>query len=550
MHGPFGRWRMAWRAQNTSPRRAGIRKRFTFSYSARVVSGFALTAAMTALITASVLALVWGGQFQTYTRTNMERVAKSASSSLAQKYAESGSWTADVLADVSSISDISSGLALQVVDTDGVVIYDDTWSYGGTESISTLKIGVFPSNTSNVTRGITENSNGTSASSGSSSTTVSSLAPSNSDQVVSESIMVNGEKVGTVRLWAYGTNALLTVRDEEFRIDSFRALLLAAFVAIALASIIGFFFSKGLVNPVKRVTAAAARVKEGDLGARTGLKGADEISQLGQTFDAMATSVEKDRQLERRLTTDVAHELRTPLMAIQATAEAMMDGVLPADEERLAILNSETMRLSRLVDALLKLSRLESGSTPFEFKDVDVSDLIDGLATSQQALFEVNEMTLTYRCDEHVHAVVDGDKLRQATVNLVSNAVRYGDIGGTVCIQVRRTKEDMVAVSVADDGVGIAPDDVQRVFSRFWRADAAREMESGGLGIGLSVVKEIVERHHGHIDVESTLGKGTTFTLVVPVVHADRDWQRPGQSGGEGWDTAVPPRGNEGGFIG
>ncbi len=518
------------------------------------MSGFALTAVMTALISASVLALVWEGQFQIYTRTNMERVAKSAASSLAQKYAEGGAWTADVLATASSISEVSSGLALQVLDADAMVIYDDTWSYGGTQSISTLKGGVIPSDTSGNAGSIAGSASGTSASSDSSSgaknVTVSSLAPNSSEQVVSEPITVDGEQVGTVRLWAYGTNALLTERDEQFRIDAFRALLFAALIAIAFASIIGFFFAKGLVNPVKRVTAAAARVKEGDLTARTGLKGADEISQLGQTFDAMATSVEKDRQLERRLTTDVAHELRTPLMAIQATAEAMMDGVLPADEERLATLNSETMRLSRLVDALLKLSRLESGSTPFEFEDVDVSDLIDELVVSQQALFEVNEMTLTYQCDEHVHAVVDGDKLRQATVNLISNAVRYSDAEGAVRVRVCRTDDDMVAISVSDDGIGIAPDDVQRVFSRFWRADAAREQTSGGLGIGLSVVKEIIERHHGHVDVESRLGVGTTFTLFVPVEHVSDEERLSRRSGRTRRGAVAPPHGNDGGFIG
>lgn len=451
------------------------------SYAARVTGAFALTAAMTALIAASILAVVWEGQFQSYTRENMQRLASTTAESLSKNYAVYGSWTSDALSEAASASNLSDGVGVQVLDQDSNILYDNTWSI----------------------------------SSGDTETTIS-LAP-NRERTTEASVIVDGEKVGTVRVWAYGSDTVLTQNDMQFRLDSYRALLVAALIAVGLATIVGFIFAKGLVNPIKRITATAASVKEGDRTARTGLHGNDEISQLGETFDEMADSIEKDRELERRLTTDVAHELRTPLMAIQATVEAMQDGVLPVDEERLATVNSETMRLGRLVEALLKLSRLESGSTPFNEEKIDLVPLIYGLTLSHEALLEAAELTLTFESDDEMIVMGDADMIRQATANLISNAARYSTPGGHVTVWVRRSG-DMAAIGVSDTGIGIAEDDLQRVFSRFWRADAGRNRASGGLGVGLAVTKEIVDRHHGRIEVRSTLGVGTTFILYIPLL--------------------------------
>ena len=158
----------------------------------------------------------------------------------------------------------------------------------------------------------------------------------------------------------------------------------------------------------------------GDLSARTDLHGEDEIARLGETFDEMADSVEKDRELERRLTTDVAHELRTPLMAIQSTVEAMVDGVFEADPEHLETVNSEVQRLSRLVDSLLKLSRLENRANPMKEEVVDVGQLISGIIATHDAFVTDSGLTLEYQADEGVRVLGDADMIRQATANPVS----------------------------------------------------------------------------------------------------------------------------------
>lgn len=144
----------------------------------------------------------------------------------------------------------------------------------------------------------------------------------------------------------------------------------------------------------------------------------------------MADSIERDRELERRLTTDVAHELRTPLMAIQSTVEAMVDGVFEADEERLETVNSEVQRLSRLVDAILKLSRLESRSTPMKKEVVNVGELIAGIVATHEAFVADSGLTLKYEMEQGVRVLGDADMIRQATANLISNAVRYTSEGG------------------------------------------------------------------------------------------------------------------------
>ena len=330
-------------------------------------------------------------------------------------------------------------------------------------------------------------------------------------------IWVGHSQVGTVRVWSYGTGALLTSRDLQFRQGSFMGLTLAALVAVAISGVAGIWFANRLVGPIEKITKTAQALTGGDPDARTGMKSDDEIGFLGKTFDEMADSIEADREMERRLTADVAHELRTPLQAIQATVEAMQDGVLPADAERLGIVRDETRRLARLTNGILELTRLERGTVPFALERVDAAQPVRAAVDSLEALIETCELTLTSDIADGIIVRADADRLQQAVSNLLSNAARYTPAGGHVHVSLRRDMT-MAAIEVADSGIGIAEEDIPRVFSRFWRADDARATATGGLGIGLAVTKEIVERHGGTIAVASrTDGPGTRFTLRIPL---------------------------------
>lgn len=493
--GALAHKRASWRTGSTGDGRPVV------TYATRVSGAFALTAAMTILILVTVLAVVWDNQFQTYTRNGMKQLATDTARLLAVKYDQYGYWSDEVKAQAKSMSTISSGIGIQVLDADDRPIYDDTW----------ITDGAYPGNNA------------------------VSLAPSRSSMEWAPIISQNGTKIGTVRVWAFGSEGLLTQNDMQFRENSYHAIFLAAIVAIVLALVLGFLFSRGLVNPVRKVAATAEKIKDGDLTARTGLTGIDEIAQLGEIFDAMANSLEKDRELERRLTTDVAHELRTPLMAILATVEAIQDGVFPADEERLATIGGETRRLSRLVDALLQLSRLESGATKFTFIPTNIVSLANSIAYSHEAMIADADMTMEFVNEtgkDCVNVELDQDRVRQAVVNLISNAVRYTDAGGKITVSVGCDRKN-AWISVTDTGIGIAKEDIDRVFGRFWRAEESRNRAQGGLGVGLSVTKEVVQRHRGYIQVESEVGVGTTMTIVLPKTQPNpkKDKANPGATG-------------------
>ena len=467
----------------------------SWPYSTRMTLSFALTAVMTAAVLVIVLASVWESQFIAYTRRNMQGLAQSTANAISEAYESEGGWTTDVIANASAASAASSDVGVQVIDSDGNILYDDTWS-------STSRMNETATSTDSETTAKT-----------------TSLAPTSSESIVTADVVDGkGNVVGMVRLWAFGSDALLTKSDAAFRANSYGAIAGAAAIAVVLACVIGYFVSRSLTKPILRITSTASQLRNGDLTARSGVRGTDEIGQLGETFDDMATSLEKDIKLEHRLTSDVAHELRTPLMAMQATVEAMQDGVLPADDEHFETVASEVRRLSRLVDAMLRLSRLENSTKEMKTERTDMVYLVRSLVSSQHQLFHERGLHLRF-VDETPHgecnADVDPDMIREAIVNLMSNAMRYTNEDGWVKVSVGSDRSDVI-VSVQDTGIGIAKEDIPQTFSRFWRSDVSRERVSGGLGVGLSITKEIVDRHNGTISVKSELGRGTTFTLRIP----------------------------------
>lgn len=454
---------------------------------------FAATAIMTAVVLSIVLAFTWEGQFQSYTRQNMECLAQSMAEQLAGLYEQEGHWTDEILEYATSTSAIASDVAVQVLGSHGEVIYDDTWARAG------VAHGVDVARSEQPLR--------------------AEEFPKDRASIVTADVITSGRvHVGTVRIWAFESEAMLTKADATFRANSYSAIFGAAGVAVILACLIGYFASRALARPIKIITSTARQIRSGDLTARTGLTGEDEIGQLGETFDSMATTLEHDIKLEHRLTSDVAHELRTPLMAMLATVEAMQDGVLPADDEHFEIVAGETRRLSRLVDAMLRLSRMENGKGNMKAESTDMIYLVRSLVSSQHQLFHEQGLHLRFIDEtgrDELFAEVDPDLIREAIVNLMSNAMRYTPEGGWVLVKIAYDRPD-VLISVQDTGIGIAKEDISRIFSRFWRSDASRERVRGGLGVGLAITKEIVDQHNGTIGVESELGKGTTFTLRIP----------------------------------
>ena len=466
----------------------GATKARSRTFGRRLAFAFAAVAALTAALAGLLLSAAWNIQFNSYVRDNLQRSADGIAAIVQTAYPQYGGYTIDTLVHIPRFGPMS-GIGVQVLDMKDNVVYDDASMGRHVQEM----LGQVPTQTED------------------SQTFV--LKPTGT--IVTSPITVAGRQVGTVRVWAYGTDAMLTDRDVKFKRGSFLGLAVAAFVAILLSSIAGLVYSGLLVRPIERITATAQALRRGERDARTGLTTDDEIGFLGHTFDQMADAIEADREKERRLTADVAHELRTPLQAIQATVEAMQDGVLPADEEHLGIVRDETVRLARLTNGILELTRLEGGSLAFQMKRLDLTHPVRAAVDSHEALFETCEISFSSHLAENVFVSGDADRLQQAVGNLLSNAARYTPSGGRVEVRVRAEAGEAI-VEVADTGIGIAEPDLESVFTRFWRADCARDRSSGGLGIGLSVTKEIVERHNGTIAVTPNEGGGSVFSIRLP----------------------------------
>jgi len=466
------------------------KKGFTISFTKRVMLVSIAVSLITIISSVVVLSAVWNQHFQSYTRENVQRVADGTAAAIADGYEQSnGDWYGGALSAATSASSLYDSVYLQVRTIDGTIVYDDR----ANDVLGSVDVKEDGSN------------------------------------VASAPIIVDGEKVGTVLVRVPGSETLLTKFDEDFRDKSYNAMIFAAVIALIIAMVMGAIFARTIAAPVKKITNAAKALKEGDYSARTGMTGSDEIARLGNMFDLMADSVESNRKLERRLVTDVAHELRTPLMAIQSTVEAMIDGVFKPDAERLETLNSEVQRLSRLVDALLKLSRLESRTKPIEQKKVDLTEMLSSVVQTHQAYIHDAGLNLEFEYDPHVYVFGDADLLRQATANLISNAVRYTPEGGTITIMAR--KGDLMGqIVVKDTGIGLTPEEAKLVFQRFWRADSGRARATGGLGIGLSVVKEIVEQHNGWVRVEGRPNEGACFTIYIPLYSENSRKRNPKRS--------------------
>ncbi|MFA5843456.1 MAG: HAMP domain-containing sensor histidine kinase [Coriobacteriia bacterium] len=440
----------------------------------RLGLAFAAVAAVTALLAAALLGVTWQRQFTSYVRRGLQAQADGVAQSVAEAYAAAGGWQ-----DLSlqfSHSAMMSGLRVRILDADGKVIEDTADVMGGALTLPESDVG----------------------------------------PVASSRVTVGGVDVGAVRVSPIAPGGLLTERDRQFVRAAFRGLLIAALIAVCLSSIAGAWYARSIVRPINAVTEVAAALRAGRRDARTGMRGEDAVAVLGATLDQMADAVEADREFERRLTADVAHELRTPLQAIQATVEAMQDGVLPMDVERLGVVREETMRLGRLTGHILELARLERGEVPFRSDVLDPAWPVSRAIEAHRALIESSGLELVEDVREGLGVRGDADRLTQAVGNLLSNAARYTEPGGTVVVRLS-ADEGEALIEVSDTGIGVAEEDSGRVFTRFWRSAGARELSKGGLGIGLAVVKEIVDRHGGGVTVAAREGGGTTFSLRLPL---------------------------------
>ena len=303
------------------------------------------------------------------------------------------------------------------------------------------------------------------------------------------------------------------------------ALLKAGLLAFMIALGASLLISRKVVFPIQEITKASRYIADGHYDQRVTLPNSaqagnpDELGQLALSFNQMAENLDQTETMRRQLIGDVSHELRTPLTTIKGSMEGLLDGVLPATPETFENIHREASRLERLVSDLQELSRVESGAVTLVLSPPEISALIGSVTKHLKPQFSEKKVSLELEISDSLPLVnADQDRLSQVLINLLGNALQYTPEEGKVSLSVHRD-EDSIIIRITDTGIGIPPEHLPHLFTRFYRFDKSRSRAGGGSGIGLTIAKSIVESHGGRIWVESGgPRKGSTFTFTLPVV--------------------------------
>ncbi|MFP4647141.1 MAG: sensor histidine kinase [Candidatus Acetothermia bacterium] len=332
-------------------------------------------------------------------------------------------------------------------------------------------------------------------------------------------------KIGTLKLNNQAIGKLYirsresTPVEKSFLSSVNRSVLLGALVAGLASIVLAFLYSKKIAGPIKSITAASRKMKEGDLQQRVEVNSKDEIGELADSFNSMVASLEKQERLRKNMVSDVSHELRGPLSNIQGYLEALQEGLLEPEPEIINSLYQESLLLGRLTDDLHDLARAEAGQLQLEKQPVVLEDIIGDAVNSVVNRTTRDQIEICSDLSSTTMVRADPNRIGEVLRNLLNNAVRHSPENETVTVSIERRAEEAVT-HVIDNGEGIPSSELPHVFERFYRIDKSRNRSTGGSGLGLTIAREIVEAHDGEIWVESEVDKGSTFSFSLPLLEA------------------------------
>ncbi|HSJ50632.1 MAG TPA: ATP-binding protein [Actinomycetota bacterium] len=318
-------------------------------------------------------------------------------------------------------------------------------------------------------------------------------------------------------LYAVRNEPQFVVASTRFLFEFWWQLLVAGAVAAAIALVVARWLARGMTQPLRDMAGAARKMERGDYGQRVETTSRDEVGQLAVAFNRMSSELESLERVRRDLVANVSHELKTPISALRAHLENLLDGVERPDPRTLQVMLAQSERLGRMVDQLLELSRLESGDVPLRREPVSLAPLVARVLSEVRVTRGRSDIELSDEVPDDLPTVyADAERVYQVLFNLLDNAVRFTPSGGHVRVSAAG-HNGAVDVAVADTGPGISAEHLPRLFDRFYRVDTSRSRDEGGTGIGLAIARSVVEAHGGRIWAESEPGKGSTFTFELPV---------------------------------
>lgn len=452
----------------------------------RLILSYVLVAAVSVLLISILANYFMRSQFKSYVIKNQERKNTEIITSLKQALSPKGVWNISAIQNA-GVDAMQYGIIISVQDMSGNAIWDARAYNNG---VCQMMISHMAENMlqydSNFKGGYTEK-----------------VYTLNIDQ----------KEAGIVKLGYYGP-FYYTDNDILFIKTLNRIIIGVGIVSLLLAVVIGVLMAGSLSKPLVRVTESAQMISDGNYETRIHESSeVKEINDLIMDINNLAQSLQKQEELRKRLTADVAHELRTPITTLQSHMEAMIDGIWEPSVSRIESCHEEILRLKRMVGDLEQLTKYESNGVVINKTEFDLYELAGAVLNNFESEFNKKNIKHSLK-GAPVNIVADRDKISQVLVNLISNSLKYSNEGGSIEIVTESTVKG-IRLSVKDTGIGIAEEDLPYIFERFYRADKSRSRLNGGSGIGLTITKAIVDAHNGTIEVKSKPKVGTAVSVYL-----------------------------------
>lgn len=458
--------------------------RLALAFAAVAFAAVGLLAILTLVATSS--------QVSGLAASQQRATVRAVATALSQAYRGAGGWDRADLRPAYTVA-ASAGATLQVLDQGGQVV---------------VPSGFDPSQ---LVTGMMQGMHGSGGMMGGSGQPGDGHGGPAAGTPVQTTVSVDGTQVGSAVVRFPGSG--LTQAEQEVRAALEQTVGIGAGLAVLLALGVAWFIARRITRPLVQLTGAVGAIEAGDRRTRARQAHAPgEIGDLAVAFDRMADALDREDLLRRNLLADVAHELRTPITILQASCEQLADGSEPVTPQRLASLRDESLRLGRLVRDLETLAAAEAAGLQMDKAPADLAGVASGVADLLGPAYAAAEVELTLRLEP---AQVNGDatRLGQVVTNLLTNALKFSPPHGQVTLTTAAT-DGLARLEVTDEGPGIPAGELPHVFERFWRGGAGRR--ASGSGIGLAVVSELVRAHGGQVQVSSSPGAGTRFTVLLP----------------------------------